>query len=225
MAFTPASNWRERGLQAQAIKDKCNSIISRLRLPRDDARGQAMVHVRQMCNTLGAVPIKLQQSAENPRNVPALLSLLGLSSVPDLQSVLRDLNKNAKVSFLTTVQFALEPCIEQVLDALPGESRTFRLGRTAARLVLVAGVEPAQAKLDRLRLPAWMRNTLHNNGIHLHESKRLVVDGEAYVFLKGQRLECGSWSHIFHAVMCALDVYEEIFASATVSQLRHIPVG
>ena len=62
--FCLAKSWKERSLQIQAVKDKCNHILTRLALPDDDARAQGIIHIRQFCNTLAAVPIKLQQNAE-----------------------------------------------------------------------------------------------------------------------------------------------------------------
>ena len=226
MTFFRAGNWRERGLQAQAIKDKCHAIIKSLGLGEDDARVQAMVHVRQFCNTLAAVPIKLQQSAERPNCLPVLLAVLGLSNTDDLRSVLGDLNKNAKLSFLTMVQFALEHCVNQVLDAMTSgrTTRTRKFSQSVRQLAERAGIQPLQAKLDVLLVPASLRNTLHANGIHRHPSKTIVVEGEPYVFAEGKRVECASWSHIFHAVLCSLHIYEEMLASMAVSQMGHIQV-
>ena len=222
MPFTRASTWKERGLQAQAVKDACNAIIDRLGLPQTDARVLAMIHVRQFSNTLAAVPIKLQQNAERPANVPLIVTLLGLSDPRDLRSMLGDLNKNAKASFLTMVQFALEHCVEQVLNALPGTRGLGRFAASAARLVKVSGIGPPQDKGALLLVPAWIRNTLHANGIHSRDSKTVVVDGETYSFVQGERVSCASWSHMFHAVVCALVVYEEIFFSKPVSDLPRI---
>ena len=83
------------GLQIHAVKDKCNHILSELSLPKDDARAEGIIHVRQFCNTLASVPIKLQQNAERPNNVPIILRLLGLQRVEDLKTCLGDLNRVA----------------------------------------------------------------------------------------------------------------------------------
>lgn len=95
MPFHQANNWRERGLQLQSVKDKCNHIIDALSLPEDDASTQGMIHVRQFCNSLALVPIKLSQNAEIDSNLPIIMALLGLSKKDELESCLIDL----KVSF------------------------------------------------------------------------------------------------------------------------------
>lgn len=133
--FYLAKTWKERGLQIQAVKDKCNHILEKLALPNDDTRAEGIIHVRQFCNTLAAVPIKLQQNAEIRKNVPIIMQLLGLHRPEHLKSCLGDLNKNAKLSFVTMTQFSLENCIERVLDAIPGEKAQGTFSKSSLRLL------------------------------------------------------------------------------------------
>jgi hypothetical protein len=71
-------------------------------------------------------------------------------------------------------------------------------------------------------VPAMLRNSLHNNGIHKWSSQTVIVDGEDYVFAKDNRINCGSWSHIFHAVNSSLSIYEEILTSERIRAIQHI---
>lgn len=224
MPFKQAESWEERLLQLQTIKDKCNRILEKLGIPEDDARAQGMVHVRQLCNTIAAVPIKLLQNAERPSNIPSILALLGLNNTKGLKSCLTDLNKNSKTSFLTMVQFSLENCIVQVIGAI-GEGRPCNKFSKDAKLIieLCSIADPEQKKLDLLMVPAWLRNTLHANGIHSGRSKTVIIYGAEYVFEKDKRINCGSWSHIFHTVLNSLNVYEEILTSEKVRTIQRIP--
>lgn len=222
MPFRQASTWRERGLQIQEIKDKCNSIIGNLNLAEGDVRMQGMIHVRQLCNTLAAIPIKLQQNAENPNNMPAILSLLGLSNIDDLRRILHDFNANAKAGFITTVQFALENCIVCIIEAIPGVDPQFNFSQNAEIIIELSEILQVENKLDLMMLPAWIRNALHANGIHTKSNRTIVVDGESYIFERGQRIACGSWSHLFHAVFHSLSVVEEIFLSNRISTIEQI---
>lgn len=222
MPFHLANDWQQRGLQLQSIKDKCNDIIDALNLPKDDARNQAMVHVRQFCNTLAAVPIKLSQNAEIGNNVPIIMTLLGLTKKDDLKSCLGDLNHNSKASFVTMVQFALENCVVRILHAMPGEPDQGNFKASCQRLLTVAGLSNASAKHQILLVPAWIRNSLHAAGIHGRASKTVVIDGEPYEFKKGGRICCASWSHLFHAFRNGLDIYEEVLTSSSVSVLSRV---
>lgn len=206
----------------QAVKDKCNYIIERLSLPQKDARVQGIIHIRQFCNTIAAVAIKLLQNAEIKTNIPIIMKLLGMHDLPRLQSCLNDLNPNSKTSFVTMCQFALENCIERVLDALPGEHSQGTFKKSAQRLIEITDIAEPERKLDIVLVPAWIRNTLHAGGVHSRDNKTIVIDGEPYAFEKGKRFSCASWSHIMHALLNALDVYEEILCSKKVTSIPFI---
>lgn len=222
MPFREATTWRERGLQIQEIKDKCNSIIDSLNLVESDARVQGMIHVRQLCNTLAVIPIKLQQNAENPNNIPVILSLLGLSNIDDLSRILQDFNANSKVGFITVVQFALENCIVRIINAIPGENPQINFNQNAELIIRLSGIPEVEHKLELMILPAWIRNTLHANGIHNRSNRIIVVDGESYIFERGQRIVCGTWSHLFHVIFHSLVTVEEIFMSDRIRAIERI---
>ncbi len=225
MPFHRATNWKDRMLQIQAVKDKCNEILGNLKLPKEDVRALAIIQVRQCCNTLAAVPIKLCQSAEVNSNVPAMMTLLGVSRPDDLESCLDDLNRNARISFVTVVQFALENCIERVLDAIPSQKALGSFSKSSGQLIDVTELEDPSSKHDILMVPAWIRNTLHAGGVHSRRSKTVVIDGEAYEFQEGKRVECASWSHLLHAFRSALAVYEQILCSTPVVSIWRIDVA
>lgn len=222
MTFQRATSWEERGLQIQKVKDKCNYIIDCLNLPTDDARSLGIIHVRQFCNTLGFAAIKIEQKAEIKKYLPTLIGLFDIRNIKDLKSFLHDLNPNFKASFVTMVQFALENCIERVLDSLPGKRGLNNFSRTSRCLIETLNLNNPQQKHELIMVPAWIRNTLHAGGIHKKSDKTVIIDGESYIFEKNQRFKCASWSHTFHAFLHCLDVYEEILCSKQVKEIQRI---
>ena len=122
------------------------------------------------------------------------------------------------------IQFALENCIERVLDAIPGEKAQGTFSKSSLRILEVTKITDHQKKHDILMVPAWIRNTLHSVGIHSRGSKTIVIDGEAYKFEKGKRLSCASWSHLTYCLLNALDIYEEILTSSVVASISKIDV-
>lgn len=222
MSFKLAKTWKDRGEQVDQIKKKCKAIICSLNVCECDARRQGMVHVRQMCNTLAAVPIKLQQNVEFASNVPVICAILGVSDAASLKRQLGDLNKNAKCSFITMVQFALENCIKNVLDALPRVKTPWGFKDCAKRILKFADLPTCGCKYHRLILPAAIRDSLHRNGVHTLDDWCVVMDGAKYEFRQDEPIYCGSWSHIVWAVLKALDVYEAIFKSEKVAAIPHI---
>lgn len=222
MTLKYAKTWKERGLQVQAVRDKCNAIISKLKVLESDVRAQAIIHVRQCCNTSADVSIKLSQNARLANCRPAIRAIPGLQDNSNIEGRLSDFNKNSKASFLTVVQFALENCIKQILEALPGERARAIFKDSAERLIKVSGIKRPAEKLELIMLPAWMRNILHANGVHHRKDKSVTVDGAVYSFKKDRQISCGSWSHILHAILHSLDVYEEILLSPKVAAIDHI---
>ena len=153
------------------------------------------------------------------------MRLFGIREVETLESWLSDLNKNAKLSFITMIQFALENCIKCVLNALPGEKGFKKFSKSSLRLIEVTNIGDNEAKHQILLVPAWIRNTLHAAGIHRYSSKTVTVGGVSYVFEKNQRFSCASWSHLFHALQHVLDIYEEMLCSPIVSSVEKIDIA
>jgi hypothetical protein len=223
MAFHRAKTWKERGLRAQALQNKCSSILERLQLPRDDARALGIVHVGSLCSTLAELPLRLFHEAESREGAPRLMKVLGYRTVDDMEIVLKDLVLNALIAWVTTTQFALENCVESVLDAIPDEKKRGSFSKSVLRLIQVANLEDPDTKYEILMVPAWIRNSLHAVGIHNRDSKSVDIDGVQYIFEKGERVACGSWSHIFHAYDHGLDIYEEMLCSPRVKAIIRIP--
>jgi len=222
--FYLAKTWKDRLEQMQALKDKCNSIVDKLALPRDDIRTVGLIHVRQFCNTLAAIPMKLQQNAEISKLRPAVMSILGISNVNDLKLCLCDFNKNSKTSFVTMAQFALENCVARVLKAIdkkPANSFTVNIDQ----LTKATELADIDKKRNILKVPARIRNSLHAGGIHGGDRgpAEVDIDGVQYRFVKGHRVVGASWSHIFHVYSHCLDIYEEMFCSLRVRAKELIP--
>ncbi len=223
MAFHLAGTWKQRGLQAKALQHKYNDILGKLGLPRDDARALGIRHVGGLCATLAELPLKLFHEAESKDGRPMLMKILGLRKVDDMETLLGDLVYNANIAFVTTIQFALENCVERVLDSIPGEKGCGGFSKSVRRLIQVVNLNDPDTKYRILMVPAWMRNSLHANGIHSGSSKSVDIDGAQYIFEKGRRVGCASWSHVLHAFDHGLDIYEEMLCSPIVKSIRWIP--
>lgn len=219
MAFLRAQTWKERGLRAKALQGKCNSILNKLKLPKDDARALGMIHFGSLCLTLAELPLKLFHEAETKNGRPMVMKIFGLQTVEHINTTLGDLVYNAPIAFVTVVQFALENCIERVLDAIPGEKAFGRFSTSSRRLIEVTNLADPDTKHTILMVPAWIRNSLHTGGIHSHESKTIEIDGAQYVFERGKRIACASWSHLIHAFDHGLDIYGEMLCSPKVKMI------
>ena len=190
--------------------------------PVDVAKG--ICHVRGICNTLAMVPLVINCNIQHPTEGPSLRCGLGIEDLPDKQrrDWLRDLNDNGKCAFVTIAQFALENCVGLLLQNGLGGKPPTSFAEKAKCLVRATRLPGADFKREVIMLPAYIRNTLHSDGIHWHADKVVEVGGIDYVFQRGKRLHCATWSHILYAFSHALTVYEEMFLCPPIAAIGHI---
>ncbi|SDJ73323.1 hypothetical protein SAMN04488540_11297 [Ferrimonas sediminum] len=224
MPFELAETWTQRSLQMQVVKDKCNEIINLLELPETDARSQGFIHVRQLCNTIALVGIKIMQQAEHKDNHAYIMHILRLQNEEGLLSFLNDLSPNSKASFITMVQFSFENCVEQTLCNIDGVGAQGGFSKGVRKILEVSGVEEPDRKHEIISVPSLIRNSLHLGGVHSRNDKIIELGGEPYVFKRGGRVECASWSHVMYCIYSALKVYQEIFLSESIRAIPHVPV-
>lgn len=212
-SFKRANTWRERRHQMLKVKNKCNEIIGKLEgtgLSEDDPCIEGMIHVRQCCNTIAFVPIQLLKQVEcGGKN--EIMTILELNA-SGLKSCLKDLKDNAKISFITIVQFALENCIGRIIEDKTGKKPPFKFKDKCENIITFAGISDIKkVKLNRLMLLAYIRNTLHSGGVHKKKSVTITIQGKRYVLKKDRKVSCATWSHIFFALWHSLEVYSRIF--------------
>ena len=224
MQFKTACSWLERVQQIQEVMDECNEAINVLALSNTDARAVFFVHIRQLCNTLAYIPIKLQQKAETRGNVPVILALFDLSNTESLRVVLNDLNDNAKLSFLVVTQFAIETAASAVVRAVTGSEPPERFSNLVSHLVEIAGISDSDDKIKRMLLPAYLRNTLHSGGIHSRLDIKFSIGDATFHLRQGERVDCATWSHLLFAISSSIAVVREVFESRTIRNIQSIPV-
>jgi hypothetical protein len=223
MAYREAQNWPERCQQCKQLKGKVNALLAALPFPEQDARKQGLKQFRGVCTTSALLPFVIRHHATIPERKDCVLRSLGLQDVSDrdLRGLLGDLDKNSKCAFVTLAQFVFENLLEQLLRAALVQA-PLSFANKARKVVQLAELSPREAKTDALLLPAYIRNCLHSNGIHRQGDRAFNVGGVTYDFHKGRQFSHGTWSRVFHALSCALDVYEEVFLSDWSRQLRFV---
>lgn len=213
MKFKYTKKWNEILQQLDEVKTKCNNIIKRLErkgISMSDPRREGMIHVRQCCNTIAFVPIRLLKQIECGRK-NEVMEILELND-SDLKSCLGDLKKNAKISFITIVQFALENCIGRIIEDKTGKKPPSKFKDKCKKIIELSGIsDRRKVKFNRLMLLAYIRNTLHSGGIHRWGSLKRKIKGVSYTLKKGKTVDCASWGHIFFLLWHSLDLYEWIF--------------
>lgn len=138
-----------------------NEVADSLGLPDRDARGVAL---RNASHLVGAATMILNVLDSGTRNreedVRALLSLRRGST----QVATYDLEKFARIGLVTLVQFQIENLLANLVRA--HGSNPYRGYSRLADQVLELTTTPVRRARNALLVPSWIRNTLHNNGIH-----------------------------------------------------------
>jgi len=225
MHFRVAKTVDDLRVDIKAVEERCEQVRVAINVNDCDARTRGMVHVRQLCRTLAVIPMALQRLRAQPNGEAALRSIFGIPPGDDVDSWLCDVNRNLKASFITMVQFALENCTNHILDELGVSRRNSTFTDSARRLLKAAGLPECGQEYDLLIVPQLLRNSLHANGVHGRRSQTIEAERVTYEFTKGERIQCGSWSHILWAVLKALEVYEAVFKSPRIAALAHIPTS
>lgn len=127
-----------------------------------------------------------------------------------------------KMSLVTFVQFQLENMLTNLLRAgqIDPPKGHAHLLRTA---LLHFGYPHVEKGLQILRVPAAMRNSLHNNGFHASASFETQINGVRFRFSQHRRVQQASWDHIVHALRAELRVYERLLHKDRVSSIGVVP--
>ena len=148
--------------------------------------------------------------------IPQLLGLERISEV-SVKAAGDVLDKTSKLSLVLLAQFQIENGLRNVSRAL---GRPHANGFFATARDLLENLTVPPDRLQILNTPARIRNSLHNNGIHLDAKKGepplVVVNGVTYEFRHSLRVQCASWGHVAHALEASVGVLAEVFRTPRV---------
>lgn len=176
-----------------------SELVDSLGLPDQDARSVALRNASHLAGAatmiLNVLDVGTRSSEDDVR---ALLGLVDGST----QVAANDLEKFARIGMVTLVQFQIENLLANLVRALgPMPSRAY------SRLVdqvLDLTVLSTQRTRTALLIPSWIRNTLHNNGIHEGPEARVQVHGHSFRFRNGRRFSQAGWGEVVHALRAEL---------------------
>lgn len=197
----------------QHLVDKIGSVRSTLSFPDKDAR-----HV-----ALGAVQFVLTGykfglcSMIHKRSMPAIVESFGPKSMSD-ELALVTVEKAWKLGTLVQAHFHIDSLLQNLLAALrPGTTyrRTFSAHVEAIQLLLNL---PEDAG-DTLRASAYLRNSLHNNGMHRGDALSVTLHGLEFAFVKDAKVNCGGWSHLLAMLDSCVDTLKSIVMHPIVQAL------
>ncbi len=125
-----------------------------------------------------------------------------------------------RLSFMPLIHFKIDNLFYNILrhlNALPKGTNYWN--RTDAILSQCSFSKKGVEK-DILTAFAYLRNSLHNNGIHRKgDDLKLKIDQMEFNFIKGSRVECASWEHIVVLLKANVDILKKIIQSHKVKNI------
>lgn len=79
---------------------------------------------------------------------------------------------------------------------------------------------PAASDEDVLLVLRNIRNSLHRNGIHTKNTKKIKIGDVNFDFIKGFRIECASIGHILVLTSSIIDVFENILMAPKIKCIK-----
>ena len=146
--------------------------------------------------------------------------LKSVGSSFDLKITEKLMLDHLKLGFMVLVHFKIGYLFQTILRELniPYRRGYWNLCETLLRSI---SVNQKEDKKEKLILLSYLRNSLHNNGIHEGSSLTKTLNDLNYSFEDGIRVECASWTHIIKAVSVNIDVLSEILLSEEIKSLDH----
>lgn len=191
-----------------------NELVDSLGLEDQDARSVALRNASHLAGAatmiLNVLDVGTRSSEDDVR---ALLGLVDGST----QMAANDLEKFARIGMVTLVQFQIENLLANLVRALGPMPR-----RAYSRLVdqvLELTARSTRRARTSLLVPSWIRNTLHNNGIHEGPEARVQVHGHVFRFRNGRRFSQAGWGEVVHALRAELRTLERILSSPRVERI------
>jgi hypothetical protein len=124
-----------------------------------------------------------------------------------------------KLGLLAIFHFRLDALFQNILRALGQNKRRPRFGDMIAIILDVAQTSDRVHAHETLLLLSYLRNSLHNNGIHRGKELRVKLLDMEYDLKENGVVDCASWNHVLAAISETINLLDEILASPAITAL------
>jgi hypothetical protein len=215
--FENTANWAEARRQLVDVREREVKALADLYEP-PDARHVAMTNVGIVLG-VGAITTNILDLGT--RSQPdAMRQLMGMTG--DLQVAVEITDKFTRIGVASQVQFQIENLLSNLL--LADGAKPVRGFSALSRQVLTHfNYRSVNRGVNVLMVPAHIRNSLHNNGIHRNADASIQVSGYCYRFREGKQCSVAGWGHIIHTIRAELRVIERLLLLPSVRALGFVP--
>lgn len=213
----PAS-FVEAGSQVRLLKRECNQLADELGLPDHDGRTAAF---RNMAALSGAALALLNVLDGAGRLEEGVVRALFGAETESTQTAADNLDKFTRLGLITMVQFQVENLISNVIRAL-GATPVNGYQAVVGQLLAIIQWPTANRASRVLLVPAVIRNTLHNNGMHAGKDLDVQVHGVRFRIRRGGRMGKAGWGHVVHVLRVQLRLLEQILHDPAMLSVVHV---
>jgi hypothetical protein len=230
MPFVRSKGWGEIIRRLIALQERIVSIYEALGYERlfgtsddiQDVRAVTLLNYKDdlLLNTmLLNILVGVEQ---NTVSLDTFRSMTGLhrTSAQDIPRLLERLEQYLRLSLATTLQFRTENLTANILSVLKNDPLPNLFSQKAKLLLGLLSVGGIQRDVDLLSILQLIRDCLHNNGYHYHQTMEIEFDGFLFVFESGSRVTCAGWDHVALGFEATLLVVEKILNHEKVKAIR-----
>jgi len=126
-------------------------------------------------------------------------------------------------SLLTLFHFKVDALFQNLLTSFGTTPGKTGFGRNCDDLLGRITLNNRARAKETLNVITFLRNSLHNNGIHRgSDHGPFAAHGLTYLFKKDAPVQCASIAHVLAILDSTIDVLEEILVSAEVKSLPNV---
>ena len=205
----------------QQLYSKIRDLNEKMNYPRTDVRHGALQSLMQIC-MWGLFEIRNFQN-HGIINTLELMNQFGLNK-QDTTVFANSIDVFLRASFLTIFMFETENLLRTIRNKLPESGASNKYYDITKDVLQVTHPDNISEIHDALQLPAYVRNCLHNSGIHTNASKSFTIRDVTYDFIQCQMFNRADWSNIVIFIDELVNVLDDILSNSNVKNLSIIKI-
>ena len=224
--YKKCNSYKEQIDCIDSLINKCESITLTLTKQHPkDARLVAMNAVKGIAKATKQKLTLLSKitdgSNQEKTNAWASIGFQPSPNQQEAEDVCYYFSQATKLGFIVLSQFQIENCITNICPAI-GVSPN-REGFSNAVTAIRVGGHITMDQDNQFNIPARIRNSLHNGGMHNKADFGPFNIGNAqYFFQQNKKVDCATFEHIANALENSVTLLEKLFALPSVSATKHI---
>jgi hypothetical protein len=224
--FNHPSNAAETGNLFLTLSEKIYSIKEK-HIPGKssvpDARRVGLMNCYQFITSnvfILNIVSKVEMGEINAGNFRKIINL----EEGDLEEALSDIFVLTKFNILPLIQFQIENMLKNILLHLQPSNKIKGYYNICNALLKIVTINHKTEKLEELQIPAYIRNSLHSNGIHdniRHQTPQIfIIDKVEFRFEHDCVINCAGHGHIYLSLDNTFNIIDEILGTTEIGSIK-----